>query len=838
MKKYIAIFAALLAVMLAASCSNILEPPKAVDQGADGTLVVSIGGTERTLAPDASELAGLSYSLLLRGNNGIVYEGEFNGTATFSVSSNNTYAVIVEARDSGDNLIARASNNNVYINAGETTRVNLALTPVLNGDVSGIFKWDISYPDSDDAENAIGYSNATLMLTPYQTNSGSVTINMFNDPEKKAGELELPPGVYTMTIQITSTRQIEYTALTVNRREIVYIYPRLTTEAEYAFTLDDFTAGVRFAGTAVVYESDNSTINEDYVPVEVMAFDDDWNLAETAPITLNNDTGDYEWELFVSSHELKQEGNFTQARIQFKANHVSNANRYMISPTTYPNVQYPHGATNVSLSIQTSALSLSPYLTTLPGTGGSINFNPDVAREGGTDFTITTPANYGLRAGSVRADWNYANLDKITTENGVISVNVPVPNNATPTLYAEFFHLKGTLNISGLIDGYAPAKIAAYEPDDEGEYTILIAEAVPEQVGGTDSYTFEIPIPAGYVWRSSNNYSRLVTTLTATGQPDCQNKSDVYIPNFTTDANEFNTSFTLFSVQGIQAETLGTNSIRISWDEAEWAVSGYKVYLGNTTGTPIATVEADVTSYDYTSASLTAGNNYYFYVVGRRTETTDGNASSASGRVQQPQPTSFSASPDTSTGYLASVTLSWSAVTTGNGYIIERYNNNYSYWEQVWDNYTNTSTSWTDNNPPRINADITYRITARDNWGSTYQSAWKESGTISAPWAQYLPSGSTYSGDIYNSGQKNLYYNDSGYYSLYVYFYDLYYQNYGDETVDAYFYVYDTSNNLLGSFDSSNGSYVYNYGQPVILVVRANDNTSTGRYCISINGNW
>jgi hypothetical protein len=837
MKKYIAIFAALLAIMLAASCSNILEPPKAaVDQGADGTLVVSIGGTERTLAPDTSDLDGLSYSLLLRRNNDIVYDGEFDGTATFSLSSQYTYAVIVEARDSGDNLIARASNTNVYISAGETTWVNLALTPVLNGDVPGIFKWDISYPDSDVAENAIGYSGATLTLTPYQNNSGTVTVNMFNDPEKKAGELELPPGVYTMTIQITSTRQIQYNSLEVNRREIVYIYPRLTTEAEYAFTLDDFTAGVRFSGTAVVYESDNSTINEDYVPVEVMAFDDDRNIVETAPITLNDDTGDYEWELFVSSHELKQEGSFTQAKIQFKANHVSGANRYMISSTNTPSVTYPHGATNVSLSIQTAALSLSTYLQTLPGTGGSINFNPDVARSGGTDFTITTPANYGLRAGSVRADWNYANLDKITTENGVISVNVPVPNNAAPTLSAEFFHLKGTVTVNGLIDGYAPAKIAAYEPDDEGEYTILIAEAVPAQVGGTDSYTYEIPIPAGYVWRSSNNNSRLVTTLTAAEQPDYEDKSDVYIPNFTTDANEFTYSFTLFTVQGIQTTTLGTNSIRISWDEAEWAASGYKVYLGNTTGTPIATVAADVTSYDYTSASLTAGNTYYFYVVGRRTATADGNASNASGRVQQPQPTTFNFSTDTSNGFLSSVTLSWTAVTTGSGYTIERYNSNSGYWQWVWDNSSSSTTSWTDNDPPRINANITYRITAKDSWWSSANSVPKESSTFSAPWAQYMSSGSTYDGYIYNSGQKNLYYNDSGYYNLYVYLYDTG-NPYNNETLDAYVDVYATGGDHLGGFDSANGSPVYNYGQPVILVVRAYDNTSTGSYYIMINGN-
>jgi hypothetical protein len=91
-----------------------------------------------------------------------------------------------------------------------------------------------------------------LTLTPISNgnaaDTGIVTIDLLNEEDKRAAVLELSAGQYEMEVNLVS-RQIRGDALKATKKETVYIYPDLTTDAStYAFTLNDFNAELRLSG--------------------------------------------------------------------------------------------------------------------------------------------------------------------------------------------------------------------------------------------------------------------------------------------------------------------------------------------------------------------------------------------------------------------------------------------------------------------------------------------------------------------------------------------------------------------------------------------------------------
>jgi hypothetical protein len=488
--------------MLAAACSHFLEPSQVTgNSGPNGTLIVRIGGEERTLVPGEGELAELVYQLTISRSNTIAFSGTFVSPAEYNLEPGN-WTLMAEAY-SGDNLVATVTKE-VNIVAGQTTQTRLTLLPAYTADAAGTFNYTISYPASEDPTNAIGYTNATLILRPLdQQNSGSVLIDLLADKE---GTLDLPPGCYIMTINITSTRQIEGNPLSVNRVEAVYIYPRLATEAVFVFASADFIAYVRLAGTAVVYNFDGMSENTGFTPVRVSAFDDNNHFIEEGAITPNN--SQYEWELFVPSFRLSR-GNLDSVYFSFTAASNDNPERTIDSFWQSGAVYYPHGNPSVSLSMRTKAADIG---SELPGTGGSIDFSSDVVIDDRLDFTISNPVNYGLIADTVRVNSPSVSVQpNITSENGKIYVDL-IPPPGVLRVYANFFHLKGTalFNIENPF-GFVPVTIEAFEPGEEGE--ILIASA--PVTGAYNNYTWEIPISADYVWRSASKKCRLLITLQA-----------------------------------------------------------------------------------------------------------------------------------------------------------------------------------------------------------------------------------------------------------------------------------------------------------------------------------
>jgi len=529
MKKNIIVLGfSILSALILAGCSNIFEPPQ-ISGGSDnlnGTLIVQIGTEERTLVPDESALTGLVYKLTIFGSNNTVFSGEFKPPAAYNLASGN-WTITAEAY-SGDNLVA-AVTKEIAVVAGQVTRANLILLPAYIANAAGTFNYKISYPDSADESNAIGYTNAALRLSPVdQKNSGLILIDLLADHEKNEGTLDLPPGCYLMTINITSTRQIDDNPLSVNRVEVVYIYPNLTTNAVFTFIAADFIAFVRLAGTAVVYKFDGISENTDLIPVLVSVFDDNNMVIKEGEIIQND--GKYEWDLFVPSHHLSR-GNLDRVAFSFKSVDKNNPERIITSLMQASEIYYPHGNASISLSMRTKAADIG---IELPGTGGNINFSYDVIIDEWLDFEITNPDNYGLIADTLRINSSCVELDNIISENGKIYAGI-FPPSGSLMLYADFFHLKGTavINTDNPF-GYAPATIKAFESGTEGDIIIASANFV---MNGQNNFEWQIPIPSDYVWRSESRQCRLIVTLQADGQPDVFFEAFANIDELATDAD-------------------------------------------------------------------------------------------------------------------------------------------------------------------------------------------------------------------------------------------------------------------------------------------------------------
>jgi hypothetical protein len=297
------ISALLLCALLFTACSDELNT--SANNGPLGTLIVQIGGEERTIAPGAS---GLTYKIILSGNTVNVNE-TITGSKTYSLASG-YYSISAEAY-SGTDIVAKFSDN-VNIEAGQTTSKKLVLKPVYTADVPGTLSYDISYPDEKTAANNISYYSAEMMITPIDApNDGPVYVNFIDYPEKKTGTLTLPPGIYIMAISIESTRFSGNTRLSVYRNEVVYVYPKMTTTATFPFTVTDFTADLYLAGTAKLING-NSDISSTIKEVNLYDIDDVNKVVKTVQVTAGK------WELSIPSQLFKKSGSFSSVTLDFK----------------------------------------------------------------------------------------------------------------------------------------------------------------------------------------------------------------------------------------------------------------------------------------------------------------------------------------------------------------------------------------------------------------------------------------------------------------------------------------------------------------------------------------
>jgi hypothetical protein len=835
MKHFSKIAGALALALLMAACSNPLNEraPSGAD-GAEGKLAITIGGGERTLVPAADQLTGLSYTLLIRQNNTVIHSGAVAaGTPFEKALPPGYYEISIHAANSTTGApVAEYNNNSVQVKAGETSRVNAVLKPVLDSDVPGTFEYKTVLPTVEEYPD--GYTQALLTLNPDSSNSsinsGLVSIDL-QDTTKRERKVILPPGVYQLKIELISTRQISGSPLKAARLETVYIYPRLTTKADYTFTAADFKGDVSLKGSTAVYRNNVNTPEPDYKPVEVEAELVSGIAAADAAVGKAAIAADGTWELFIPSHYLPgataSSGNVQNVRLRFKMGKAS-GNDVLYSPWDSKPIGL-QGNESISLTATTMVGRIGS--TAINVNTGTVQFNNAdnvVVRDTDAIVTITPADRYGFIGNSLVINSSSVPVSDIVSENGKITARYSVTNSPPQVTNAQFFRLDGTVNPdNALPSGYSFKSIKARKIDAAtGDYVDIASDST------FTSNQWTIGVPAGYVFKdSADNQVYFELTLAKSGGADVTFDGNgnfwSSVANLTTSTSVYNLNLNvneLFQARNVTAVVIGSNSVRVSWDApaipgATYHVMGYNSSTGNWGQLTNSAITAPPLVYEHTgiTGSLSSLNYYVASTIGG----TAHGSPSANATLQRPANLTAIAG-TTTTGLLQSVALSWDAVPQANYYYVE-YSTDGSSWYSDYV-YGTTSYNLTSNIQPA--GTYQFRVTAQSYYPipASQPSAIE---TVSGPETENAWFYSTIFGEIQTPGERKYYRLPGNYSSVYVELRD---SQTGNGTLDARLYMYRANNvNSYTYIDNYGTSFSAGYND-IIVVVEAADGSSTGSF--------
>jgi hypothetical protein len=812
--------AGLLALILAfTGCSNPLSAgpeassPEAVS---GGKIVIQLDGPNaRTLGPTAEDAAKLKYRLVIQNSYKSIEEDieDFSQPVERSFEAG-SWTVGVWAYIDEYKSVAWGDEE-VSLKDGETKNVALTLLPVTDQDAAGIFDYNISFPDPADDFN---YADTTLTLTPQVPNSSteySIQINL-RDNGKDADKLELPVGKYNLDITLESTRRVNNVPLKVIVKETVYLYPNLTTRAHYTFTEAHFGADVYLKGWASV--ANLTTVDEDgkpvhdYIPTEVQiklydagGYYDETNI-QTAPVTGGA------WDLPVSSEEIGGPSNVSGVQLRLVVTSESGDETQTL---TGPWGWYPLASRQGNTAVDLTATVVSivkeddDYFDAIEGVS-NIAYDSDAIAGSYARLKIIPKDKYGVIGNVVSlspSPWGGISRES----DGTFGFTVP---SSLVTVYAGFFHLKGTTHITSSNPlSYKPVKVEAYEEEPETYKWKLIGftESVDADTGA-----WEIPVPAGYVYAGTGNiYFKVFSE--AAEQPDQEYTINSFVYNLTGE-DTVPLPVPLFTVSGVWTESTQT-SVTIYWDAATWATGGYRIYRyndGNDTYEPVKSLAA--TAVSYTDTGLTAGTSYDYAIVGLYgTPATEGDRwyFNAMTRLSAPQNVTAVTAANTNSPFRTYV--SWDGVTNADYYRVYRDG---SWIDEVYSPY------YYDTSAKSLDVGYSYAIVAYSySYGSSEYSA--QSSPVYFGTTSYLSINSTSYGDIGASGEYD-------YYRFYVpdsTSYSFSFDEYGG--LDVYGYIYVNGYHYSG-FDSSFDGIYLNPGDEVMLAVRSYYSGGTGSYGVSV----
>ncbi|MDR0643736.1 MAG: hypothetical protein LBG05_02315, partial [Treponema sp.] len=289
-------------------CSNPLGNPQ--DDAATGTVLVQVAAvgaadaSARTVGPSAADFA--EYRLVFAQDTTVIAEvmtQDENGKAFDLKPGTWTLTVTGYIDVDGEKKAAVSGTSAVTIAAGRTVSATVSLSQSVT-DTYGTFDYSAIDFSAVEAETLTG---ATLTIRPSDPNSGVVTIDLFN--ENNSGALELPAGIYTALVELTSGRSITISgfnyALNAYREEAIYIYPYMTTAlrvGEYEFSETDFIADLYFTGTTVIDE--DSTGTDTYTPKRVFII----KAVDNEGYVIDSDVP-FE-ERLIAEAEIDEEGNW------------------------------------------------------------------------------------------------------------------------------------------------------------------------------------------------------------------------------------------------------------------------------------------------------------------------------------------------------------------------------------------------------------------------------------------------------------------------------------------------------------------------------------------------
>jgi hypothetical protein len=838
--------AGLLALLLVfAGCSNPLgeRPDASPDAVSGGKIVVTLGGLDaRTLGPMADDVDGLQYRLVLYNDSKIIGEDidDFTQPVEYSIEAGEwTVAVLAYTEDEND--VAWGEESSVKVLAGGTYPVFITLLPVTYDDAYGIFDYAVEFPDPTDD---FGYASTILKLTPpsESTNSGGISINL-RDPNKDAAKLELPAGKYTLTIALTSTRKIQDEALKVAVTEVVYLYPGLTTQAHYnqanknAFTLADFGADVYLKGTADV--ANNTELGADgnplvnYIPtkVQLKLYDDgdpdDTNFEEE-DITLNQETGEYEWELLIPSEKISGANNVSQIKLSLVIADAAVPDKplFVGAQQTIP-LEDVQGHRKVSLTASVfSILKGANAYFAATGTGitgvSGIAYDKHAMAGMPVELRIVPATNYGVIGANVEVrDVSSSSISRTVASDGIVSFTMPSSGNVT--VNANFYRLAGTATISSDPYGYVVTKVEAWgdvKNEETGAYDWeLIGETSTIANSLLISNGWEIGFKPNYVYTGigSIRLKLYMAAPPAQNQPAMDWTTTVSVSSLT-GTQQADLTPTLNTVSYFRQTGAALTSVTLSWDNAAWA-TGFNIYRGATKITP--TPLAAGTTF-YTDTGLTAGTSYYYTIRGIYgvAPGTEGTMVSVTAYTQLAAPQSVNVAIAAGSSNPFQTYITWDPVTGRDHYDVYRNGT-------LVNTYNVTSTGYYDTAYKALGEEYVYTVVAKGASGRyDITSADSDQTPIDFPvmTGQYgnIDSTGTFNYHRFTASSAGSYYlsfDTSGPYTLYAY---------------AFVYV---NGSLYTSYSFYGGANVTanKAGDEIIVVVRANDFSSTGNYYINIS---
>jgi len=655
---------ALAALMILSACSDPFDTISGTEKPAAGSGNVSIiignESNARTLFPTADQFTGYRIDCT-NGVDTVTKTVESTVTKVDMKLTPGSWTITVTGLVGTDKIEAVYGSDNVNIELGKTATVKI----VLNDNVSetaGIFHYSLRFPNLDSKGLHGSYTAATLTITPQNPNFGTVSFNLKewvnkdSSPYSFTGDLELPPGYYTMDIALVSTRYINegYSsyAASVYRKEAVHIYSNMKTSTpDYVFEDKDFTADLYFQGKINLT---NNVNGKTYKPdrVELSLNTDRWE----PNIRLNDsfiiDQSNY-WELSIHAKDINDNHNVNiYNNLYFRAVYKDEGSNSEVYGRWSPAVSISniHGTpSDIVLSDTISTVNSNPRNSQSPfsvPTGFTVKTNDykggentDFAYDTTVQFYITTPEKYGVIRDSVEYsyNWNYYSYNYSYTStyrnygyspNGDFALYYfDMPNYSDVTISQfKWFRLDGTVAITGNVRNYRPYYITV-EYYDDGYYQNIGNNSVSGGVWNIGFQSFRIRFEL-----SETTDMRFTVLLTSMSVPSDVQNFTIYINTTPSDLYANNSALTipdpaaaLPAPTGVTVEAGQNISVVINWDNVSDA-QGYNVYR-NDSNTPLNS--SLITTNSYVDSTVSMNSSYSYRVSTRNRFGVDGEKSSS-----------------------------------------------------------------------------------------------------------------------------------------------------------------------------------------------------------------
>jgi hypothetical protein len=493
-------------------CSNLLDNPQS--GGTTGTVLVQVGasGTEaRTVGPSAADFA--EYKLIFEKGPVVIPElmtPAENGRAFDLEPGTWTLKVTGFIDLGGEKVPAVSGSSSVIVAAGKTVQAKVILDES-ETDTYGTF--DYSAIDFSGIETGT-LKNAEMTIIPSDPNKGTVTIDLMNGNNSRT--LELPAGIYTALVELTSGRSIVIDEfeheLNAYREEIVYIYPYMTTAlraGEYEFTETDFIADLYFTGTAVI--DPFSTGTDTYKPTMVhilravdkegYKIDDnlgfDYRLIAEAPI---DDNGN--WELYLPSNLIADdiEAPFTSTDSEyenlggypvffvFTMQSQQNSANTVQSRWVWQEIVNKHGRRDIELEAKIRKITV-PVWGIVEGSSAvktSVGYDVVYADDSDNKIKLTVTGNLISTSVEVRkGDENILLTPEddefvVASDEDSAFISFKMPDDDVRVISAKFFIPEGNVIVrdaNELSGGYTAQQVFVWLADEDTDIAPLVFAA-------------------------------------------------------------------------------------------------------------------------------------------------------------------------------------------------------------------------------------------------------------------------------------------------------------------------------------------------------------------------